>query len=413
MTALDLSFVRQHFPAFEEAEKTGRIYFENAGGSYVCAPVMERWNSFCRECKGQPAYPNAASRQASVMMEEAYSSMARWLNVPADEIYLGPSTSQNSYVLAHATEDWLQAGDEIIVTNQDHEGNSGVWRKLEKRGIVVREWTVDPVTGRLNPVDLPGLMTEKTRLLTFPHVSNILGEINPVREICDLARSRGVRTITDGVAFAGHGLPDVQELGCDIYLFSLYKVFGPHLGLMVIRRDMAEKLSSQGHYFNADVRDKRLMPAGPDHAQVAAVKGMSDYFDALYDHHFGEGTQVSDRERAAAVRKLLSETEAALMEELLGYLSACPALQVVGPDSHEGRAPTISVVPTNGMTPVEINAKLGERGLLCGSGHFYSLRLVEALGHNGTTGVLRFSLAHYTSREDIRKLIAALDEVLG
>ncbi|MBG0776997.1 MAG: aminotransferase class V-fold PLP-dependent enzyme [Desulfovibrionaceae bacterium] len=426
MADLDLAFVRGQFPAFSEAALQDTCFFENAGGSYMCRQVMERLESYYRRCKVQPYYPNPVSLRAGAMMDEAYGALAAWMNVGPDEIYFGPSTSQNACVLAQAALGWLRPGDEIVVTNQDHEANSGAWRRLERQGVAVREWRMDPETGELPVARLPELFSKQTRLLAFPHCSNILGERNPVAEICALAREHGVRTVVDGVSFAGHGLPDVRGLGADVYLFSLYKVYGPHQGVMVIAPDMAELLAGQGHFFNAGVREKRLTPAGPDHAQIAAVKGVGDYFEALYRHHFadsgtgdpgigdagtGDAGDAPAARKAEAVRDLLHRAEAPVLGALLDYLAAHARVRVVGPTDPERRSPTVSVRP-EGKSPWELAERLGERGILCGAGHFYSVRLLEALGIDPAVGVLRFSLVHYTSREDVERLIAALDDVL-
>lgn len=414
MPHLDLSFIRQQFPAFNEASLANTVFLENAGGSYMCKQVLERLNTYYRQCKIQPYYPNQVSEQAGHMMDEAYTSLAQWMNVLPENIYFGPSTSQNTYTLAQSMLGWLQAGDEIIVTNQDHEANSGVWRRLAQNGIQVKEWLVDSASGTLTVDDLMPLMTDKTKLLVFPHCSNILGHINPVADICNLARQYGVRTVVDGVSFAGHGLPDVAALKADIYLFSLYKVYGPHQGVMVINTDITQFLANQSHYFNDSVREKRLMPSGPDHAQIAAVKGVADYFEAVSQHHFGSelAKEVDSQEkRATALRHLLHASEQKLLTHLLDYVKSNAKLSLIGPNQVEMRAPTVSVT-TESMAPSTFAKQLGEKNILCGAGHFYSARLFEALGIDSNKGVLRFSLVHYNSLEDIDTLASELDRIL-
>ncbi|UXN75368.1 aminotransferase class V-fold PLP-dependent enzyme [Devosia sp. A8/3-2] len=146
------------------------------------------------------------------------------------------------------------------------------------RGIEVREWQVDPQTGRLAIAGLDAILDAKVRLVTAPHCSNIVGEINPIAEIGARAHAVGAVTAIDGVSYAPHGLPDLTELGADIYMFSAYKVYGPHLGVMAIRPSPALELPNQGHYFNDAKLRYRLTPAGPDHAQIAAVGAIADYF---------------------------------------------------------------------------------------------------------------------------------------
>lgn len=412
MTDLDLAFVRQQFPAFAEADLAGTAFFENAGGSYMCRQVMDRFDTYLRQCKLQPWHLNRAAQKAGAMMDESYGALAGWMNVPANHVHFGPSTSQHVYVLAQAVTDWLDPGDEIIVTNQDHEANSGAWRRLARQGFVIREWQVDPETGSLSVDDLKNLITPKTRLLAFSHCSNILGEINPVADICALARQHDIRTVVDGVSYAGHGLPDCSALGADVYLYSLYKVFGPHQGVMVIRPDMAALLGNQGHYFNADQARKTLLPAGPDHAQIAASKGVADYFDTLYQHHFPDTPDADPADKAAAIRALLHQAEQSRLAQLLTGLNHIPGLRILGPREPENRTSTIAVT-IKGRHPDQLCETLDTYGILAGTGHFYSLRLLEAMGLDGQQGVLRFSMAHYTSAAEVTQLLDALHACLG
>ncbi|TJY61931.1 aminotransferase class V-fold PLP-dependent enzyme [Sinimarinibacterium sp. CAU 1509] len=408
-SALDLGFVRAQFPAFSETSLRDGVFLENAGGSYACAPVLERLQQYYRRLKVQPYYPYPASSEAGAWMDAAHEALARYLNVATDEVQFGPSTSQNTYVLAQAFSELLHAGDEIIVTNQDHEANSGVWRRLGARGIVIREWSVDRGTGALDPGQLETLIGERTRLLVFPHCSNIVAQINPVATITARARAAGVISVVDGVSYAPHGLPDVSALGADIYLFSLYKTFGPHQGLMVVRRAVMDQLGNQGHYFNASQPRKRLVPAGPDHAQVAASRGIAEYFDALDAHHGGG----DDAGRPARVRALLSGAERPLVQQLLDALSARHDLRVLGPSEATKRAATIAIVPHPDAEPMAIVRSLASEGVMAAAGHFYSVRLLEAIGIDPARGVVRLSLAHYNSSSDIERALAALEQALA
>jgi cysteine desulfurase family protein (TIGR01976 family) len=409
MPSIDLPFVRSQFPAFSESPLKDWAFFENAGGSYACGPVIERLTRFYRETKVQPYGPFPASKRAGEEMDEARARLAGYLNVEVEEVHFGPSTSQNSYVLAQAFRQMLMPGDEIVVTNQDHEANSGAWRRLAEGGITVREWTVDPESGRLDPRDLDGLLSDKTRLVAFPHCSNIVAHLNPVAEICAKAHAAGAVTCVDGVSYAPHGLPDVTALGADIYLFSLYKTYGPHQGLMVVRRNLAERLPSQAHFFNAGNVLKRLTPAGPDHAQIAASAGIADYFDALYAHHFLAGADAAERGRQ--VHDLLRGQEKALLTPLLDWLRQRNDVRVLGPTDPAERAPTVAI-HTKNKSAAEVLEGLTARGIAAGAGHFYGYRVVQALGLDPEAGVLRVSFVHYTAPEEVEKLMKALDAAL-
>ncbi|MDE3121625.1 MAG: aminotransferase class V-fold PLP-dependent enzyme [Paracoccaceae bacterium] len=409
MTDLDLSFVRSQFPAFTQPSLEGQAFFENAGGSYPCAPVVERLARFYRERKVQPYAPYAASRLGGEEMDEARARLAAIFGVETDEVSFGPSTSQNTYVLAQAVRGWLPEGGAIVVTNQDHEANSGAWRRLAEHGVEVREWRIDGATGHLDPEALQRLLADgKVKLVCFPHCSNVVGEINPVAEIVAMAHAAGAAACVDGVSYAPHGLPDVGALGADIYLFSAYKTYGPHQGIMVIRRALGEALPNQGHYFNGDSLYKRFTPAGPDHAQVAASAGMADYLDELAAHHGGEG--LGPRERGALAHDLMRAHEVRLLQPLLDYLGDRNDVRLLGPRAAEGRAPTVAIACER--KGEDLAAALAPHGIMAGGGDFYAVRPLQAMGIDPAHGVLRMSFVHYTSREEIDRLIGALDAVL-
>jgi cysteine desulfurase family protein (TIGR01976 family) len=409
MTGLDLEFVRAQFPAFGEASLEGFAHFENAGGSYACRQVIEWLDRYYRRTKVQPYYPFPASRTAGEQMDAAKERLAAWLNVGADELHFGPSTSQNTYVIAQALRQALRPGDEVIVTNQDHEANVGVWRRLQDDGVVIREWQVAPDTAELLATDLEALLGPRTRAVAFTHCSNVVASINPVRELTDLVHRAGAWAIVDGVSFCPHGLPDVASLGADIYLFSLYKVYGPHLGAMYLRRGLNAELPSQGHFFNAGKPGARFTPAGPDHAQIASVNGLMDYLNALANHHGGDDQPV--QARAAAVRGLFRDHETSLLQPLLDYLSGHARVRLIGRDRASARAPTVAFT-AEGHRPRELASRLAEFDLGVGAGHFYAYRLVKALGVDTDEGVLRTSFVHYTSKDEVDRLIEALDRLL-
>ncbi|MFK7754597.1 MAG: aminotransferase class V-fold PLP-dependent enzyme [Sedimentitalea sp.] len=405
---LDIDFVRAQFPAFAEPSLAGQAFFENAGGSYTCAPVIARLTRYYTQRKVQPYAPYAASTLAGDEMDEARARMAAILGVAGDELSFGPSTTQNAYVLAQAFGELLKPGEAIVVTNQDHEANSGPWRRLAQRGIEVREWQIDPDTGHLDPEALEDLLDESVRLVCFPHCSNVVGQVNPVTEITAMAHAAGAFVCVDGVSYAPHGFPNVDALGPDIYLFSAYKTFGPHQGLMVIRRALGELLPNQGHVFNADHLEKRFTPAGPDHAQVAACAGMADYVDALADHH--GGPVQPGAARAEFVHDLMRAHETALLAPLLEALRPLNQVRVLGPTEAEARAPTVALALGRAAEPVA--AALADHGIMAGGGDFYAGRALTAMNVPESEGVLRLSFTHYTHPDEITKLISALHRVL-
>ena len=404
---LDPARIRAHFPAFAEPSLQGQAFFENAGGAYTADTVLAKLDHYYRATKLQPYGVYPASQAAGAAMDLSFERIARALNVGSDWIHFGPSSSANTYVLGKAFGEWLQPGDAIIVTNQDHEANTGAWRKLAGLGIEVREWAVDPQSGRLSLDAFDALLDGKVRLVAAPHCSNVVGEINPVAEIATRAKAVGALTIIDGVSYAPHGLPDLAALGVDIYFFSAYKVFGPHQGIMAVRPELAMALPNQGHFFNEAKPRYRLTPAGPDHAQIAACSGIVDYLEAVAEMA-GPDTPGTDPFRRA--HAAMRAQEVALSGPLLDYLRQKNSVRLIGPADPERRAPTIALALDEPGAAVA--ARLARHGVMASGGHFYAWRLLEALGIDPHHGVLRLSFVHYTTPAEIDQLITALDKEL-
>ncbi|MFW8641960.1 aminotransferase class V-fold PLP-dependent enzyme [Rhizobium beringeri] len=227
----------------------GWLYLDNAGGSYVPEAVIQATLSSFRESKNQP-YPHFKSgKLADMRIEEAHQDMAALINAKPSEIIMGPSTSANLYVLAQAFRPLLSPGDEIIVTDQDHESNIGPWMRLADFGVKIVVWGIDPQTGSLDIEQLKRLVSARTKIVAFTHVSNVVADINPVAEIVAIAHEAGAKVVVDGVAFAGHALVDVEAWDVDFYTFSLYKTFGPHQAVLYGKTAAIEACSGQSHYF--------------------------------------------------------------------------------------------------------------------------------------------------------------------
>jgi cysteine desulfurase family protein (TIGR01976 family) len=405
---LDPARIRALFPAFADPTLANQAFFENAGGSYTAQATLDILDGFYRATKVQPYGVYPASIAAGEAMDRAYARLAQALNVTPDWIHIGPSTSANTYVLGNAFGAWLKPGDAVVVTNQDHEANTGNWRRLAARGIEVREWRVDAETARLDLAELERLLDDKVRLVAVPHCSNIVGDINPIAEIATRVHAAGAWLAVDGVSYAPHGLPDLTALGADIYLFSAYKTFGPHQGVMAVRPELAQALPNQGHYFNDAKLRYRLTPAGPDHAQIAATAGIVDYLEqvaALADPSV-HGADPFRRAHAA-----MRAQEIALAAPLLDYLRGRNDIRLIGPGDAATRAPTIAV--HHAEPGIALARRLAAHGIMASGGNFYAVRLLEALGtdpHNH--GVLRLSFVHYTTPDEIDRLIAALDAEL-
>ncbi|HJO71717.1 MAG TPA: cysteine desulfurase-like protein [Rhodospirillales bacterium] len=403
---LDVDFARRQFPDSAWAW----AFFENAGGSFVPRSVIQRLGAYMAETQVQPGAPFPASASAARRMAEGQRRIAEMINAGPDEIVVGPSTTANIYVLANALRPWFAAGDEIIVTNLDHEANNGAWRRLAETGLIVREWKVDAETAELDPAGLERLLGERTRLVCVSHCSNIVGTFNDVAAIAGLAHAAGALVCVDGVAYAPHRAIDVKALDVDFYALSPYKLYGPHLGVLYGKRQHLLRARGQNHYFiGEDDIPLKLNPGGPNHELTAALVGTADYFEAMHGHHF-EDRANSFHERVRAVYGLFAAYEEELAAPFVEFLSAKPGVRLIGrPTANPAeRAPTFSFV-VEGRRSTDTPALVEPSKVAIRSGHFYAHRLINDLGIDPDDGVVRVSMVHYNTAREVERLIRALD----
>jgi len=305
----------------------------------------------------------------------------------------------------------IRPGDEIIVTNSDHEANIGGWTRLAKAGAVVRFWNVNPDTLALDLDDLQKLLGPRTRWVAMTHASNILGTVNPVAKAAELVHQAGARLCVDAVAYAPHRLVDVQASGADIYVFSFYKVFGPHYAVMWGKRELLLQMPSLNHYFiGPEVLPYKLQPGNVNYELSYGCIGISDYLVAMGT---ALGSNGSERERMQTAFDAFEQHEDMLAERLLAYLRSKPGVRIVGlPTATDGaRVPTISFV-VNGRPSEPMVRHLDQFQIGIRFGDFYAKRLIEALGLDRQGGVVRVSIAHYNTVAEIDKLILHLDQAI-
>lgn len=411
MSALDLDFVRNQFAVFRTPAGRQTAFLDNAGGSFAADAVVDRLTDFYRHYKVQPYGPNPLAERAGRAMDEGRQVMADLLNVAVGEVTLGASSTQNLNTLALASAPLLREGSEVIVTGQDHEANIGGWERICRlRGARLRFWPVDPQTGELTLAGLQPLLNERTAILCMTHSSNIIGSINPVNEVAGLLQPYGTRLVVDGVSFAPHEWPDLDELRADAYVFSTYKTYGPHLGVMVVRPSFRQELDPQCHFFNTGYDYKLFDSAGPDHAAIASLAGIGDYFAALYNHHFGADTQPLFY-RARRVARLMNAHEHRLGTLLLAGLADLP-IRIYGRDNMQGREANIAF-RTGKMTSTQLVHQLAEHHIAAKNSHFYAYRLLQAMAiEDLDDGLVRLSLSHYNTEAEVIRCVEALSQIL-
>jgi cysteine desulfurase family protein (TIGR01976 family) len=409
LPALNLDQIRAEFPALQD----GCVYLDNAGGSQVLRKVADRVSDYLLTSSVQLGASYAQSQAAGGRVLAARRAVAELINAPHDEeVVMGGASTSLMYLLAQALLPGLRPGDEVIVTNTDHEANIGCWMRMRSAGVVVKVWEVNLQTLALDLVDLERLLSAKTKWVAITHASNILGTVNPVAEVAQRVHAVGGRLCVDAVAYAPHRLVDVQASGADAYVFSFYKVFGPHYAVMWVKRELLLSLPSLNHYFiGPEVVPYKLQPGNVNYELSYGCMGIHDY---LVQVGRSLGDAGSARQQMQTAFDAFEAHENALAERLLAYLRGKQAVRVIGHAKvNDGeRVPTISF--TVGDRPSEsIVRHVDQYGIGIRFGDFYAKRLIEALGLQPQGGVVRVSIAHYNTMSEIDRLITHLEEVIG
>jgi cysteine desulfurase family protein (TIGR01976 family) len=378
----------------------------------VLRRVADRVRDYLLTSSVQLGASYAASAAAGEKVLAARRAVAELINAPSDdEVVMGGATTALMFVLTQALKYGVQPGDEIIVTDSDHEANIGGWMRLREAGAVVKVWHTDPEALSLELSSLEPLLGPRTKWLAMTWASNILGTVNDVAEVARRVHAVGARLCVDAVAYAPHRLVDVQASGADVVVFSFYKVFGPHYAVMWVQRSLLMQLPSLNHYFiGADVVPYKLQPGNVNYELSYGCIGIRDY---LVDVGTRLGQAGTSRQRMQAAFDAFEMHEDALAERLLAYLRGKRGVRVIGrAAAGDGqRVPTIAFVAV-GIVPEAVVRHVDRFGIGIRWGDFYAKRLVERLRLHEAGGVVRVSTAHYNTRGEIDRLIHHLEEVL-
>lgn len=412
MPSFDLDWVRSRFPGLA----TPTVLMDNAAGALVCADVIDAVGDCLRFSNVQALgvdYDHA--RSVGERYRTAHRRLAELINAPDPaEVVVGPSATVLFDTLARGFAPTLRPGDEIVVTDVDHEANIGPWERVAAAtGAVVRTWRVRRQDLRFDLAELAGLLGRRTRLVCATHCSNVLGTVNPVRAIADLAHAHGALLCVDGVAYAPHGPVDVQALGADFYVLSFYKLYGPHHAALWGRKTLLEGLKGTNHAFiPEDEVPYKFQPGNPNYELTVGSAAVVDYLEALGRRH-GSGHEAPPPRQRERAFEVIAEQEERLAGPLLRYLAAHPSVRILGEDTADRsvRVPTVSFV-VEGADSGEVARGLGRAGVGARAGNFYAKRLHDALGGERHGGFVRISLLHYNTPAEVNHLLQALDAVV-
>ena len=403
-----MTSVRDAFPALGG----DTVYLDNAGGSQVLKRVADRIHDYLLTTSVQLGASYRQSVLAGEKVLAARRAIAEMINaVRGEEVVMGGSTTGLMFLLTQAILPGIRAGDEIIVTDCDHEANVGGWTRLQRAGAVVKVWKIDRENFALSLGDLDRLLGPRTRWVAMTHASNVLGTVNPVADVARRVHAAGARLCVDGVAYAPHRLVDVQASGADIYVFSFYKVFGPHYAVMWGKHDLLLSLPTLNHHFiAADDLPYKLQPGNVNFELSVGCAGIADY---LIDMGMRFGATGDNRARMQTAWTRFARHEDALAERLLGFLREQKNVRIIGMDHVECgiRLPTISFTVA-GTQSEDVVRHLDKFDIGIRFGDFYAAQLIDALGLRAQGGVVRVSMAHYNTPHEIDRLIEHLAEVI-
>ncbi len=422
--------IRAQFPALASST----IFLDNAGGSQLPRVVIDAMARYLAHDYAQLGGDYPESLRARATVQGAHTFLKTFVNsagpensgTGVGEVALAASTSILCHILAGCYADALAARggrNEIIVSTAGHESDVGPWMRLERRGFRIIPWHINPATMQMDLDALRAMLGPRTRLVAFPHVSNLLGEIVDVQSIARLAHAAGARVLVDGVAFAPHRAIDVRALECDFYVYSTYKVYGPHMAAMFGTHDAWAELTGPNHFFiDPSEVPYKFELGGVNHEGCAGILALGDYLRFLAgtpsaipsDPSQPSSTpQTLDRSIVVDAFARMTALELPLQRRLIEFLRSRPGVRLIGPaHGEESRVSTISFTHAR-RSSREIALAANARGLALRYGHFYSLRLAEQLGLHPADGVVRASLVHYNTPGEVEQLIAFLDRELA
>lgn len=411
--AFDIDYVRQQFPALTahpRRESPGHwAFFDNAGGSLMPQRVIDAATHYMSTAQMQFGAPYPASVDAARRVRAGREAMAQLMDCDADEVVINGSTTLNIYLLADALAQTYKPGDVVIISDADHEANRTPWLRLQSRGIEVRRWPLDPETLQLRFEDLEPLLDDKVRLVAYTQCANVVGAIHDVGTLNAKIKARGPEVCVDAVAYAPHRRPLPKAWNCDYYLWSAYKVYGPHLGVMYAPKDKLLALPNRNHIFlREDDIPYKLQPGNINHELGASLVGTLEYLQDLAKRQGLQGPESLD-----AIFEQIATYEAQLSEPLLAFLNEHPKVQLRGPASADPalRVPTIAFT-VDGQPSEAVAKALIEQELALKFGNFYAKEAIRAMGLDVQDGVVRVSLVHYNHADEVQRLIAALKAFL-
>jgi cysteine desulfurase family protein (TIGR01976 family) len=418
MPSLDLAWIRSQFPALaQKVNGHSAVFFDGPGGTQVPQRVIDAMADYFVHSNANTHGAFATARRTDGMLAEAHAAAADLLGCDASEVVFGPNMTTLTFALSRAIGRELGPGDEIVVTQLDHDANVAPWQALEESGATIRVAEINPADCTLHMDDLRSKINPRTRLVAVGYASNSVGTINDVATIGKIARDAGAMLFVDAVHYAPHAPIDVRAINCDFLACSAYKFFGPHVGLLYGKAGQLTRLQPYKVRPASNKIPGRWETGTQNHEGLAGLSAAIDYLAELGRRHPAEGEAGCGNRRSelVAAMRAIQAYERELCRRLVAGLLGVPGLCFYG-ISDVGRlaerVPTVSI-RMGDSHPRRLAEYLAERGFFVWDGNYYALNVTERLGVEQRGGMVRIGLAHYNTADEVDRLLAALREFPG
>lgn len=409
---IDGAWVRSQFPSLALTQE-GRpvVYLDNPAGTQVPERAIAGIAEYLRTSNANVHGSFLTSRRTDDLVTEVRRAMADFLGAASPgEIVFGPNMTTLTFAVSRALGRDFAPGDEIIVTDLDHDANITPWRALEERGVVIKRVPVRLEDCTLDMEAYGALLSPRTRLVAVTAASNAVGTVPDVTRIARMAHDAGALIWVDAVHYGPHGLIDVQAMEVDFLVCSAYKFFGPHLGILYGRAELLERTRAYQVRPAPQVAPDKFETGTKNHECLAGLLGTIEYLADLGRRASPGGGDVSRREALRRAMTAVGAYERTLSARLLQGLSSVPGLRIYGikdPSRLAERVPTFSFT-IDGYDTLDIGRVLGEEGIFSWTGNYYALSIMESLGLEGKGGALRVGAVHYNTPEEIDRLVSTL-----
>jgi cysteine desulfurase family protein (TIGR01976 family) len=398
--------IRADFPVFERRIAGHPIaFFDGPGGSQVPRQVAQAVADYLTLHNANTHGRFSTSEETDAILSGARQAAADFVNGDADEIVFGNNMTTVTFHLSRALGRTWGPGDEVILTELDHQANVAPWKRMTAdNGMTVRIAPLDRDTLQLDYAALEALVNERTKLVAIGAASNALGTVNNVRRVTDAARAVGALSFVDAVHYAPHFLPDVREMGCDFLACSSYKFFGPHAGILWGRRELLERFEPYKVPPASDEVPERWETGTQNHEAISGIGAAIDWIAGI------AGGLSGRRDALRRSYEAMHAHESALFRQLEDGLRAIPGVRFYGVARGQPRTPTCAFT-VDRSTPDEVARRLGEEGVFVWNGDFYATTVCDALGLSECGGLIRAGVAPYSTEDDVRRLIDGVERI--